>query len=504
MNVLVWFKRDLRIADHPALAHAAGLGSVLPLYIVEPEYWQLPDASARQWTFTAECLTDLRRDLAGLGAPLVVRSGDSVEIIGRLLRQCRIGRVVSHQETGNLWTYGRDVRVGALLRDCGVTWDELPQTGVVRRMPTRDGWARGRDAFYAADQAGTPPALTPVPHIEPGPIPDARALRLAPDRCPHGQAGGRDQAMATLDSFLNHRGAPYRAAMASPLTGERACSRLSPFLAVGAISGREVVQATAARQAERPGGGWGPSLRSFQSRMAWRDHFTQKLEDAPGIENRCLHRAAENLRPAVPDATRLAAWAEGETGLPFVDACIRYLRATGWINFRMRSMLMSVASYHLWLDWRATGAVLARRFTDYDPGIHWPQVQMQSGTTGINTIRMYNPIKQGLDQDPDGIFTRRWVPELAPVPDMFLHEPWKWPGAQTLLGRRYPEPVVDIAVAARAARDAVWGLRQEPQFAGEAARIAKKHASRKDGTGRFVRDPITKPRPADAQLRFDL
>lgn len=504
MNVLLWFKRDLRIADHPALAHAAALGAVLPVYVVEPDYWQLPDTSARQWAFTAHCLSDLRRDLARIGAPLIVRSGDAVEILARFVRQHRIDRIVSHQETGNLWTYGRDCRVAAMARDLGVIWDELPQSGVVRRLASRDGWARGRDTFVNAAQTPTPNGLTAVPKVEPGPLPDARSLRLASDRCPHGQAGGRDQALATLDSFLTQRAAPYRAAMSSPLTGERACSRLSPYLALGAVSVREVAQATSARQAERPGGAWGPSLRSFQSRLAWRDHFTQKLEDAPSIETRCLHRAAETLRPAVPDAARLAAWTVGETGLPFVDACIRYLSATGWLNFRMRSMLMSVASYHLWLDWRATGTVLARRFTDYDPGIHWPQVQMQSGTTGINTVRMYNPIKQGQDQDPTGAFTRRWVPELAALPDAFLQEPWKWPGAQAILGQRYPHPIVDVTAAARQARDAVWGLRATADYAVDAARIVKKHASRKDGTGRFVRDPVRPQKKADAQLRFDL
>jgi deoxyribodipyrimidine photo-lyase len=173
----------------------------------------------------------------------------------------------------------------------------------------------------------------------------------------------------------------------------------------------------------------------------------------------------------------------------------------------MRSMVMAVASYHLWLDWRATGAALARWFTDYEPGIHWPQVQMQSGTTGINTIRIYNPVKQGLDQDPTGAFTRRWVPELATVPDAFLQEPWKWPGAAGLLGRRYPEPVVDVAAAARAARDAVWGRRTAPGFAAEAGRIVDRHASRADGTGRFVNDrapAVRRTRAPDAQLSLDL
>jgi deoxyribodipyrimidine photo-lyase len=174
----------------------------------------------------------------------------------------------------------------------------------------------------------------------------------------------------------------------------------------------------------------------------------------------------------------------------------------------MRAMLVSFASYHLWLDWRATGPVLARRFTDYEPGIHWPQMQMQSGTTGINTIRIYNPVKQGLEHDPAGVFIRRWVPELAPVPDAFVHEPWRWPEAARLLGRAYPEPVVDLAAAARAAKAAVFGIRAVEGFRVAAARVAEKHASRKDAAGRFVNDRAPRrPRPRKApagQLALDL
>ncbi|MFN3992934.1 MAG: FAD-binding domain-containing protein [Tabrizicola flagellatus] len=503
MNVLVWFKRDLRIHDHPALSLAAGLGPVLPVYVVEPELWMQPDASARQWEFLAESLADLRAALAGAGAPLVVRTGDAVEALAGLCRRHRIARIVSHEETGNLWTFARDRRVAAWARGAGIEWVELPQSGVVRRLASRDAWSAGRDAFMATP-ALPDPALRAVEGVEPGPIPTARALKLAPDPCPHRQLGGRTRGLDLLDSFLSRRGEPYRTAMSSPLTAERACSRLSPHFAFGTLSIREGMQATAIRQAERPGGRWGGALASFQSRLAWRDHFVQKLEDEPEIETRCLHRAAETLRPRDPDASRLAAWEAGETGLPFLDACIRYLRATGWLNFRMRSMVMAAASYHLWLDWRATGAILARRFTDYEPGIHWPQVQMQSGTTGINTPRIYNPVKQGLDQDPTGAFTRAWVPELAGVPDAFLQTPWAWEGASALLGRRYPAPVVDPAAAQRAAREAIFGLRRTSDRA-EIAAIVTRHASRADP--RFVNDrsPPRRRRPEPAgQLSLDL
>jgi len=156
----------------------------------------------------------------------------------------------------------------------------------------------------------------------------------------------------------------------------------------------------------------------------------QKLEDEPALERRCLHSAYEGLRQ--DDQVRRDAWEKGETGLPFVDACMRYLATTGWLNFRMLSMVMAVASYRLWLDLRVTGHHLARQFTDYDAGIHWLQVQMQSGKTGMNTVRIYNPIKQGNDQDPEGVFTWTWVPELASMPDRLLQEPWRWEGAGRL------------------------------------------------------------------------
>ena len=498
MNVLVWLKRDLRVHDHPALTLAAGMGPVLPVYVVEPELWAEPDASARQWEFVAEALVDLRDQLAGIGAPLVVRVGDAVTVLAGLCKRHGVTRIVSHEETGNLWTYARDRRVAEWTRGAGIEWLQVPQSGVVRRLPSRDIWARARDGFMATPALPVP-SLRAVEGVEPGLIPSSRALKLTADTCPHRQLGGRTRGVALLDSFLAHRGEPYRVAMSSPLSAERACSRLSPHFAVGTLSIREVVQAAAARAAERPGGKWGGSLSSFQSRLAWRDHFIQKLEDQPSIELRDLHPVAVT-RPREMDATRLAAWAGGETGLPFLDACMRYLRATGWLNFRMRAMVISVASYHLWLDWRATGAHLARMFTDYEPGIHWPQVQMQSGTTGINIPRIYNPVKQGLDQDPTGAFTRRWLPELAAVPDAFLQEPWRWPEARRLLGHRYPEPVVDIASAAREARERIWTARRSAGFAETAIHIVERHASRSGN--REGRRPVKKASQAQLSLPF--
>ncbi|MEO0389666.1 MAG: FAD-binding domain-containing protein [Pseudomonadota bacterium] len=483
MCVILWFKRDLRVSDHPALAHAAALGPVVPLFIHEPGFWAQRDVSGRQWDFVQESLADLRSALADLGLTLVERTGAAQDVLEAVRAEVKAAHLVSHEETGSGWTYTRDKEVAAWARDAGVIWEELAQSGVVRRLQGRDGWAQQRNAFLRQPQV-TPQGLRAGVALVSDPVPRL----VAADHCPARQPGGRRAGLALLGSFLTQRGRTYRAAMSTPLEGEWACSRLSPHLAWGTLSGREASQATAARQREVKGTreGWGGSLKSFQARLAWRDHFMQKLEDEPQVEHRCLHSAYDGMRG--DDTARRMAWERGETGLPFVDACMRMLAATGWMNFRMRSMLMAVASYHLWLDWRLTGAHLARQFTDFEAGIHWPQTQMQSGTTGMNTVRIYNPVKQGLDQDPEGIFTRRWCPELEHVPLQHLQTPWAWDGAAQVLDRAYPAPIVDVKEAARQARERIWAVRRGGEFRAEAARIVDKHASRKDPQRHFVQD----------------
>nr|WP_263618955.1 FAD-binding domain-containing protein [Ruegeria profundi] len=496
---VVWFKRDLRVQDNRALARAAAHGAVLPLYVAEPELWRAPDMSGRQWSFIAETLHQLRADLHKLGQPLIVRTGNTVEILSDLHRDHGLTALWSHEETGNDWTFQRDLRVGDWCRAHSIPWNEVQNHGVVRRMKSRNGWAERWDAFMS-EAVTNPPNLGPL-SLDVGDIPTAETLGLAPDHCPLRQKGGRAEGQSLLDSFLQKRGEPYRRAMSSPVEGETACSRLSPHLAWGTLSMREIAQATWARQRalrDTPPKGkssWRGSLTSFNGRLHWHCHFIQKLESEPRLEYENLHRGYKGIRPSAPDQDKLDAWAKGETGLPFLDACMRYLRATGWLNFRMRSMVMATASYHLWLDWRAPGLHLARNFTDYEPGIHWSQVQMQSGTTGINAVRIYNPVKQGHDQDPTGRFTRKWVPELAAIPDRFLQEPWKAENAADVLGKAYPEPIVDHIAAARAAREAIWAVRKGEGFRAEAAAIVSKHASRKSGTrnrgGRRKREPDT-------------
>jgi len=156
-----------------------------------------------------------------------------------------------------------------------------------------------------------------------------------------------------------------------------------------------------------------------------------------------------------------------------VDACMRCLISTGWLNFRMRAMLVSFACNNLWIDWKIVAENLGPLFVDYEPGIHYPQVQMQAGITGINTVRIYNPIKQGLDHDPNGLFIKRWVPELKSTHKAIIHTPW------LDQNNKYIIPIVDEAISRKAAADKIYEIRRRKDHREHSGRVLKKHGSRK-------------------------
>jgi deoxyribodipyrimidine photo-lyase len=484
---VVWFKRDLRVRDHEPLARAAERGPVLPLYIVEPALWRLPDAAPQHWDVISRSLAELRESLGQLGSPLIVRMGNATDILQQLhIATAGIARIWAYEETGNAFTYQRDIGVRRWARSVGIQFTEFPHDFVVRRLGSRDDWSA-----IARERMMKPLVRCPLsiarPHandglaIEPGPIPSLRDLDLTADAPVGKSEAGEKAGRATLKSFLEVRCAGYERRLSSPITAWDGCSRISTHLTYGTLSLREVLVRTQRAAGTNPAHRF--SLKAFEERLRWRSHFIQKLEDQPSLETHSYVPGFDELRldptTSALGADRYEAWRTGNTGFPMVDACMRSLNQRGWINFRMRAMLVSFASYDLWLDWRITSKHLARAFVDYEPGIHYPQMQMQSGTTGINTIRMYDPVKQGIDHDPAGDFVRQWVPELGGVDGAAVHQPWLL--TDTLFGapRNYRSPIVNHADAVAFAWAQVERLKTGAQRNGTAAAILEQHGSRR-------------------------
>ena len=471
INIL-WFKKDLRLDDNEALVEAQKNGDVLPLYIIEKQLWQQKAYSDRQWQFCKESIIELRKELKAIGQPLVIRIGNVQDIFEEISSKFFINAVYSHQETGDYYTYKRDQKISNWFKEKNIKWHQFLQFGVFRGTINRNNWSMLCKNQLDKKLFEKPLRINSL-QIDIGKIPDDEIFNFEKDLCEGRLRGGRKNGLKRLNYFFEKKISSYKNDISNPEKSFKSCSRLSPYISWGCISLREILNIANKNKS------W--DTKMFRNRLSWHCHFIQKLESEPELEFKEYHPYYKGIRRENIEFLNL--WSKGETGFPFIDACMRSLNYNGWINFRMRAMLMSFASYNLWIPWQDSGLVLARKFVDYEPGIHWNQCQMQSGTTSININRIYNPIKQGKDHDPNGSFIKKWVPELRDIPILFIHEPWLIPDKEKydqLQITNYLKPIIDIKKTTKEAKDKIKKIMQKEGYYELSKRIYIKHGSRKN------------------------
>jgi deoxyribodipyrimidine photo-lyase len=472
---IVWLKRDVRLTRHYALQHAVqDKIPTLICYIFEPELLLHEDYSQRHFSFIFTSLQKLNKQLEKYNKSIEIYYGNVIEILYEITQKYHVRKLLSYQETGVKATFERDKQVSIFCKEQNIIQIEFPFNGIQRGKYNKKMWADSfmKEAFTKIPEVNFEQLNVVQLHLKQG-FELPYNISIYPKTM---QPPGEDFAWRYLNDFLEKRSFTYFRHISKPTESRISCSRISPYLAWGNISLGSVFQALKKKMDE---GNNKRNLAQFRSRLFWNNHFIQKFEQDDRIEFENYNRAFDAVRNDINEHY-LKSWKTGYTGYPLVDACMRCVIETGYLNFRMRAMLVSFLTHQLFQPWQAGVHHLAQQFLDFEPGIHYPQFQMQAFTQGTNTMRIYNSVKQSQDHDPEGIFIKKWVPELNQIPGNLIHEPWKLtPIEQNFyhfrVGIDYPEPIVDHEAEASKNKKILSDILKSEKAKQEIKKILKKH-----------------------------